>query len=108
MEQWCHTMYDMNESRINARVDDATQQRLDDLVLSTGQSISHVVREAIAVYHAQVRKERPVPKRLLAMVGKGRSRDGRTDVASNYKQVVADIIEEKYGLTQQRKAARKP
>jgi predicted DNA-binding protein len=86
----------MNESRINARVDGATQQRLDELVLSTGQSISHVVREAIAVYHAQVKSARPVPTRLLAMVGKGRSRDGRTDVASNYKQVVAEIIESKY------------
>jgi hypothetical protein len=87
-------------TRINARVDDKTQQQLDDLVLSTGGSISHVLREAIAVYHAQVRKERPLPRRLLAMVGKGRSKDGRTDVSVNYKQIVADAIEEKYALSQ--------
>jgi predicted transcriptional regulator len=97
----------MNENRINARVDPATQERLDELVLSTGQSISHVVREAIAVYHAQHKQARPPPKRLLAMVGKGRSRDGRTDVASNYKQVVAEIIEGKYALTQAPRAAKK-
>ena len=96
----------MSEHRINARVDDKTQEQLDDLVLSTGGSISHVVREAIAVYHTQVRKERAVPKRLLAMVGKGRSRDGRTDVASNYKQAVAEIIEGKYRLPLPRKASR--
>ncbi len=44
----------MNEHRINARVDATTQQRLEELTLSTGQSVSHVVREAIAVYHVQV------------------------------------------------------
>jgi Ribbon-helix-helix protein, copG family len=97
-----------HDHRVNARVDDATQERLNDLILTTGGSVSHVVREAIAVYHAQVRKERPAPKRLLAMVGKGRSRDGRTDVASNYKQVVTEIIEEKYRLSHPRKASRKP
>jgi Ribbon-helix-helix protein, copG family len=88
----------MNESRINARVDGATQERLNELVLSTGQSISHVVREAIAVYHAQVRKAPPQPKRLLAMVGKYRS--GHTDSASRYKEIVAEAIEDKHARTQ--------
>jgi hypothetical protein len=88
----------MNETRINARVDGTTQKLLDELVLSTGQSISHVVREAIAVYHAQLRKERPVPKRLLAMVGKYSS--GQSDGASRYKDIVAEAIEEKYARTQ--------
>jgi predicted transcriptional regulator len=102
-------MYDMNgENRINARIDDKTRKQLDDLVLTTGRTASHILREAIGVYHAQVRGQRPPPKRLLAMVGKGRSRDGRTDVASNVKQALADIIESKYSLSRSRKPARKP
>ncbi len=86
----------MNEHRINARVDETTQKQLDELILSTGQSISHVVREAIAVYHVQVLPKRPRPERLLAMVGRYRSKDGRSDVSENYKQIVAEAIEEKF------------
>jgi hypothetical protein len=94
----------MNENRINARVDGTTQELLNELVLSTGQSISHVVREAIVVYHAQVRKTPTPPKRLLAMVGKYRS--GHSDSASRYKQIVAEAIEDKHARTQ-RTAAKK-
>jgi hypothetical protein len=85
----------MNEHRINARVDEGTQKQLDELVLSTGRSISDVVREAIAVYHVQVRqRQRPLPRKLLAMVGKYDS--GRSDGATNYKAIVAQAIEDKY------------
>ena len=84
------------DHRINARVDDATQRRLDDLVLSTGQPISHVVREAIALYHVQIERARPKSK-FLALVGKGDS--GRSDVASNVKQHLTEILEAKFGLT---------
>lgn len=88
----------MNENRVNARIDDATQQRLNELILTTGQSVSHVVREAIAFYHVHVQKQRPLPRRLLAMVGKYDS--GHSDGATNYKAIVADAIEEKYLRTQ--------
>jgi predicted transcriptional regulator len=91
-------MYDMDTThvhRINARVDEATQRLLDELVSSTGQSASHVVRQAIAAYHEQVRSKRPRPRRLLAMVGRGRSPDGRTDVSDNYKDIVIEAIEQK-------------
>lgn len=90
----CHTLYDMNENRVNARIDDATQERLNELILTTGQSVSHVVREAIAVYHVQMRKARPLPTALLSMVGKYES--GHTDTATNYKAIVAKAIEDKY------------
>jgi Ribbon-helix-helix protein, copG family len=88
----------MNENRVNARIDEATQERLNELILTTGQSVSHVVREAIAVYHVQMQKQRPLPKRLLAMVGKYES--GHTDSATNYKAIVAEAIEEKCARTQ--------
>jgi hypothetical protein len=88
----------MNENRVNARIDDATQARLNELILTTGQSVSHVVREAIAVYHVQMHKQQPLPRRLLAMVGKYDS--GHADSATNYKAIVAEAIEEKYRHTQ--------
>lgn len=89
-------MNENRENRVNARIDDATQERLNELILTTGQSVSHVVREAIAVYHVQMRKARPLPTALLSMVGKYES--GHTDSATNYKAIVAEAIEDKYAL----------
>jgi hypothetical protein len=87
----------MNENRVNARIDEATQERLNELILTTGQSVSHVVREAIAVYHVQMRNGRPLPTALLSMVGKYDS--GHTDTATNYKAIVAKAIEDKHALS---------
>ena len=98
----------MNDIRINARVDEATQRQVAELVRATGRTTSDVVRAAIALYYAQVRKERPPPKRLLAMVGKYQSRDGRTDVSTNYKQVIAESLADKYNLAPEPKFSRKP
>ena len=94
--------------RVNARLDEQTSQKIQYLTQATGQSVSHVVREAIAVYHVQVHGGRSLPKNLLAMVGKGCSRDGRTDVASNYKKVLAESLAAKHKLAPKPKAARKP
>jgi len=94
--------------RVNARLDEQTSQKIQYLTQATGQSVSHVVREAIAVYHVQLRGGRPLPKNLLAMAGKGRSRDGRTDVASEVKQVLAESLAAKYRLAPKPKTARKP
>ena len=58
--------------RINARLDEETQQQLHYLMQATGQSISLVVRESVAHYYAQVRRER-APSRLLGMAGTWRS-----------------------------------
>jgi hypothetical protein len=77
VDRRCHTMYDMNENRINARVDFDTTRRLDELAAATGQSVSQVVHEAIAVYHAQLEaRQRPRPRHLLSMVGKYSSEHG--------------------------------
>lgn len=82
-------------TRVNARLDEASQQQLDYLTLTTGQGVSHVVREAIKVYHAQVLQSRkPGPGRFLALAGTGHS--GRSNVASNVKTEVAEAIEAKH------------
>ena len=79
--------------RVNARLDEATQQQLEYITQATGQSVSHVVRESVAQYYAQVRGQRG-PSRLLAMAGKGDS--GRSDVASTVKAQLSQILEAKH------------
>ncbi len=82
--------------RINARLDPQTEQRMRYLTAS-GASVSHVVREAIAVYHAQVRgRTAPPASKFLAHAGRGRS--GRSDVASTLRQQSGGILEAKHGL----------
>jgi predicted transcriptional regulator len=76
--------------RVNARLDEQTSQKIDYLTRATGQSVSHVVREAITAYHVQVRSKQAVPSRFLALAGKGDSR--RSDIASNVKEAYADAL----------------
>jgi hypothetical protein len=82
--------------RVNARLNEDSQQQLDYLTHTTGQSVSHVLREAVALYHAQVRSQQGGPKRLLAMVGKGNS--GQSDIASNVKHYVGEAILAKHEM----------
>jgi hypothetical protein len=82
--------------RINARLDEQTQAQLEYITLSTGSSTSHVVRESVAHYYVKVKQQQARPSRLLAMVGTGDS--GRTDIASNVKAHLTEILEKKLGL----------
>ena len=79
--------------RVNARLDETTQQQLDYLTQATGESVSHVVRESVAHYYAQVRGQRK-PSRFLAMAGSWSS--GRSDTASNVKAVLTEALGAKY------------
>lgn len=79
--------------RINARLDQATEQQLEYLTQVTGQSVSHVVRESVAQYYLQVRRGRP-PSRFLSMAGQWSS--GHADTASNVKAVVAEALDAKF------------
>jgi len=80
--------------RLNARLDDDAARQVNYLTSATGRSVSHVVREAIAVYHAQVKGRRAMPSRLLALAGTGDS--GRSDLATRYKEVVGEAIAAKH------------
>jgi hypothetical protein len=81
--------------RVNARIDDAAQEQLDYLTKTTGHSLSHVVREAVAVYHVQVKQQQPRPaSRFLAMAGAWSS--GRSQTASDVKAVVAEYVDRKH------------
>ncbi len=80
--------------RIIARLPPQTAEQVEYLTAATGGTVSHVVREAIAVYHAQVRGARKGGSRLLALAGTGDS--GLADTASNYKALYAGYLDEKY------------
>ena len=82
--------------RINARLDDEAQTQIDYLTQTTGQSVSDVVREAVAHYYTQTRAQHGGPRRLLAMIGQGDS--GRSDVASNVKREVLAALADKHRL----------
>ena len=81
--------------RVNARVNETTQQQLDYLAQTTGATVSHILRESVAQYYDQVRSQRK-PSRFLAMAGKGDS--GLGDVASNIRAYVTESLERKHGL----------
>lgn len=80
--------------RVNARLDETAQEQLEYLAQATGQSVSHVVRESVARYYAEVRARQQGPRRLLALLGKGNS--GRSDVASDVKREVGAAIAAKH------------
>jgi len=76
--------------RVNARLDEQTGKKIEYLTQATGQSVSYIVREAIAAYHAQVRGKQTVPSRFLALAGKGDS--GRSDIASTLQDEYAQAL----------------
>ena len=79
--------------RVNARLDEATQRQLEYLTQATGRSVSHVLRESVALYHAQVSRQRSA-SRFVAMAGRWKS--GHSDTASNVKAVVAEALDAKF------------
>ena len=82
--------------RINARLDDDAQQQINYLTQATGQSVSHVVREAVARYYTQTRARQGGLRHFAKLIGQGDS--GRSDGASNYKQLLAETLAVKHGL----------
>lgn len=84
-----------DRARLNARLDPASAQRLAELSIGTGKTVSEVVREAIGVYHAQVVAARKRPARLIALAGTLTS--GRNDLSTRFKALLDDSIAAKVG-----------
>ena len=82
--------------RVNARLDDEAQSQINYLTQATGQSVSHVVREALARYHREVRASQGGLRHFAQLIGQGDS--GRSDLATNSKQLIADSLAAKHGL----------
>ena len=84
--------------RVNARLDEESQQQVDYLTRATGKPVSAVLRESVALYYRQVRSQRVGIKHLGALIGKGRS--GRSDVASDVRNHLADAIDAKHRVAE--------
>lgn len=85
--------------RIIARLSPQAAEQVEYLTVATGATVSEVVREAIACYHAQVRGARKGGgSKFLALVGTGDS--GHTDTATNYKALFAQYLDEKFARMQ--------
>lgn len=92
-------------SRLNARLDVASAQRLAELTRGTGKTVSEVVREAIGAYHAQMVAARKQPLRLLALAGTVAS--GRSDLSTGYKALLHESVKAKQGGAGKAAAVRK-
>ncbi len=82
--------------RINARLDEASEQELNYLAKVTGQSVSQVVREAVSRYCREVRTERVGLRHFAQAVGLGDS--GHANIAGNVKKHYAEALQAKYPL----------
>jgi hypothetical protein len=90
-------------SRVNARIDEHTEARIAWLTEATGLSVSHVLREGVALYHAEVQARQAGPKRLLALAGQGDS--GRDDIACDVKRHLAEALHAKHMMSSDAAAA---
>jgi predicted DNA-binding protein len=80
--------------RVNARLDDEAAEQIEYLTRATGQGVSHVLRESVALYYGQMRARHAGLANLGALIGKGDS--GRSDIASNWKRHLGESLDEKY------------
>ncbi len=83
--------------RVNARLDDSYQSKIDYLADVRHLTVSDVVREAIDHYFEAVRAEQVRRLRGLdSFVGMAASHDAPADLSSHYKRYVGEIIEAKH------------
>lgn len=84
-------------TRINARLDDARDQKLRYLARETNASVSEVVKRAIDLYYEQTHPKKSAFEILngSGFIGMGKAEtDAR--VSENYKSILADALLEKH------------
>jgi predicted transcriptional regulator len=83
--------------RVNARLDDSYQAKIDYLVDAKHLTVSDVVRDAIDHYFEAVKAEQARRLRGLdAIVGMAGSQGAPADLSTDYKKYVGQVVEEKY------------
>ncbi len=76
--------------RVNARFEGVAEQQVEYLAKTTGLSVDF--------YYRHIRSHSGSGLRHLgALIGQGDS--GRTDISVNYKEILTEILSEKYGLS---------
>ncbi len=74
--------------RVNARFDAEAEQQVTYLAEVTGMGVSEVLRTSVQHYYDIVRAQRGGLKHLSDFIGQGDS--GRSDIASSYKNRLAN------------------
>jgi len=84
--------------RVNARFEGVAEQQVEYLAKTTGLKVSDVLRDSVDFYYRHIRSHSGSGLRHLgALIGQGDS--GRTDISVNYKEILTEILSEKYGLS---------
>ncbi len=86
----------MSEHRINARLDEETARDLEFLKEFTQQNNSQALKAAIRFYADHLRNEVRQSKQALIESGFVGGFEGPEDLSTNYKQYLAEILDEKY------------
>lgn len=86
----------MSEHRINARLDEETAQDLEFLKEFTQLNNSQALKAAIRFYADHLRSEVRRSKQALINSGFVGSFEGPEDLSANYKQQLAETLDEKY------------
>ena len=92
--------------RVNARFDAEAEQQVTYLAEVTGMGVSEVLRTSVQHYYDIVRAQRGGLKHLSAFIGQGDS--GRSDIASSYKDRLADSWGAKHAPQRARHAVHEP
>lgn len=81
-------MYDV---RINARLDENSEEKLAYLEKETGLSVSEIMRRAIASYYSRFRNDNADPSMALIKAGFVGCGEASEDLSTSYKQHLKDL-----------------
>lgn len=91
--------------RVNARFDEDYAKRMEYLTRATDMGVSEVIKASVLFYYEAVRgQQKPQLTHLSQWIGKADS--GRSDVASNYKDLLGVSLGHKLSITMPNKVAR--
>jgi predicted transcriptional regulator len=81
-------------ARISARLDDATQSKLETLLSETQKSVTELISEALDLYYQRHRQHAQTDNQaLLEMAG---CINGPADLSTNIKDEFAEAINDKF------------
>ncbi len=81
-------MYDM---RVNARLDEDSEEKLAYLEKETGLSVSEIMRRAIASYYSRFRNDNADPAMALIKAGFIGCGEGPEDLSTNFKEHLQEL-----------------
>ena len=81
-------------ARISARLDDATQHKLESLQAQTKKSVTELISEALDLYYQRYRHHAQTDNQaLLELAG---CIDGPADLSTNFKDEFGEAVNDKH------------